>query len=237
MEDKARKGRPEAKLVKPGALPQQPALQVLSDEKLAWRSQQGCEASFAALVERYGARLFHFLHHKTGNVQDAEDLVQDTFVRAYQNIHRYRCSWKFSTWLFTIARRLASSHYRSLRCSQSVAEVESGRPELAKSPQAGEMATQEEARQNLWAMARALSRNQYQALWLKYAENMSIKEIAQVMRKSQVNVKVILYRARVNLAERLRNAAPAASFLRSRMVGADQMSSKETLSFMKVEGA
>ena len=224
MEDKARKGRPRAELVKPGTLPQQPAPQVLSDEELARQVQQGCEVSFAKLAERYGARLFHFLHHKTGNAQDAEDLVQDTFVRAYQNIHRYSGSWKFSTWLFTIARRLASSHYRSLRCSQSVAEVE------GDSLEPGEMVTQEEARQNLWAMARGLSRNQYQALRLRYAEDMSIKEIAKVLRKSQVNVKVILYRARVNLAERLRNVAAEDE-------AADQMSSKETLSFMKVEGA
>ncbi|MBA7660494.1 hypothetical protein ES703_68496 [subsurface metagenome] len=203
---------------------QSTVLRALSAEELAWRSQQGCQASFAELAERYGTRLFHFLHHKTGNAQDAEDLVQDTFVRAYQNIHRYSGSWKFSTWLFTIAKRLASSHYRSLRRWQSVAEVESG------SPEPGEIVTQEEARQSLWAMARGLSRNQYQALWLRYTEDMSIKEIAQVLRKSQVNVKVLLYRARLNLAERLRNVTVEDEM-------AEQMSSKETLSFMKVEGA
>lgn len=214
----------ESVAVKQGTELQQSELQALSAEEIARQAQQGCEVSFAELAERYGARLFHFLHHKTGNVQDAEDLVQDTFVKAYQNIHRYRCSWKFSTWLFTIARHLASSYYRSLRRSQTVAEVESG------SPEPGEIVTQEEARQSLWAMARGLSRNQYQALWLKYAEDMSIKEIAQVLRKSQVNVKVILYRARVNLAERLLNAAAEDE-------AADQISSKETVSFMKVEGA
>jgi len=210
--------------VGPGSDPQPCTLRALSAEELACRAQQGCEPYFAELAERYGARLFHFLHHKTGNVQDAEDLVQDTFVRAYQNIHRYSSSWKFSTWLFTIARRLASSYYRSLRRWQTVGEVESD------SLEPGEIVTQEEARQSLWAMARGLSGNQYQALWLRYAENMSIKEIAQVLRKSQVNVKVILYRARVNMAERLRNTAAEDE-------AADQMASKETLSFMKVEGA
>ena len=222
MAKKTRDGQPGT--VGPGSDPQPCTLRALSAEELACRAQQGCEPYFAELAERYGVRLFHFLHHKTGNVQDAEDLVQDTFVKAYQNIHRYRCSWKFSTWLFTIARRLASSHYRSLRRSQTVADVESG------SPEPGEIVTQEEARQNLWAMARGLSSNQYQALWLKYAEDMSIKEIALVMRKSQVNVKVILYRARVNLAERLLNAAAEDE-------AADQISPKEALSFMKVEGA
>ncbi|MHC4461454.1 MAG: RNA polymerase sigma factor [Planctomycetota bacterium] len=222
MESKKRKRESDA--IKQDTELQQSELRALSAEELAHQAQQGCEASFTALAERYRVRLFHFLHHKTGSVQDAEDLVQDTFVKAYKNIHRYSNSWKFSTWLFTIARRLASSHYRSLRRSQSVSEVESG------SLEPEEMATQEEARQSLWAMARGLSKNQYQALRLRYAEDMSIKEIAQVLRKSQVNVKVILYRARINMAERLRNTAVEDE-------AADQMSSKETVSFMKVEGA
>lgn len=214
----------ESTAVKQGTKLQQNELRTLSAEELALQAQQGCEVSFAELAERYSARLFHFLHYKTGNVQDAEDLVQDTFVKAYGNIHRYCNSWKFSTWLFTIARRLTSSYYRSLHRSQTILEVEAG------SSEPGEMVTQEETRQSLWAMARDLSKNQYQVLWLRYAENMSIKEIARVMVKSQVNVKVLLYRARVNLAERLRNVA-------TENEAAEQMSPKEALSFMKVEGA
>jgi RNA polymerase sigma-70 factor (ECF subfamily) len=222
MGKKQRKRKSAA--VNQGTELQQRELRALSTDELARQAQQGCEVSFAELVERYGARLFHFLHHKTGNVQDAEDLVQDAFVKAYQNIHRYSNSWKFSTWLFTIAKRLASSYYRSLRRSQTFTDVEAG------SLEPEEMVTQEEARQSLWATAMDLSRNQYEALWLRYAEDMSIKEIAQVLRKSKVNVRVLLYRARLNLAERLRNVAAEDE-------AAEQMSSKEALSFIKVEGA
>ena len=104
-------------------------LRALSAEELARRSQQGCRASFAELVERYAVPLRQFLHHQTNHLHDAEDLVQDTFVRAYGNIDRYRSSYKFSTWLFTIARRLASSRFRSLRRPQMVAEAVSADPE------------------------------------------------------------------------------------------------------------
>jgi len=89
---------------------------------------------------------------------------------------------------------------------------------------------QQEEQQSLWAMARSLSTNQYRALWLRYAEDMSIKEIAKVLGKSQVSVRVFLYRARINLGQRLRNIAIEDE-------AADQTSSEETLSFMKVEGA
>ncbi len=196
----------------------------MSAEELALRSQHGCRASFAELVERYGVRLFDFLRYKTNSLQDAEDLVQDTFVKAYENIHRYDNSWKFSTWLFTIASRLASSHFRRLRPWRMLEEIESG----GVGP--GQMMVNRETGKNLWAMAADLSVNQYQALWLKYAKEMSIKDIAKVMRKSQVNVKVILYRARMNLAKRLQEVTVEEA-------ATERTPSKEIVSFMKVEGA
>lgn len=222
MAKKNRKGQPDG--VKDGSDPGRTSLLALSAEELACRSQQGCETCFAELVERYGVRLFQFLHYKTNNVHDAEDLVQETFVKAYRNIRRYRSSWKFSTWLFTIAARLASSHYRSSGCFQAVGEVESDNP----GPE--DIASQQEMRQSLWMMARGLSKNQYQVLRLRYAEDMSIKEISRVLRKSRVNVKVLLYRARVNLGKRLRNVTAEEEI-------PDQVSSRKVLSIMKVEGA
>lgn len=206
------------------SLLQRQTLRDLSAEELARRARQGCRASFAELVERYGIRLFKFLRYKTNNLQDAEDLAQDTFVRAYQNIHQYRDSWKFSTWLFTIAARLAYSHFRRSRSFQTVGRIESYCPEP------GQMVVDKETQQSLWALARGLSMNQYLALWLKYGQDMPIKEIASVLRKSQVNVKVILYRARINLAKRLQNVDVENEVQ-------VHTSSKEILSFMKVEGA
>lgn len=222
MEKRQSKADPDA--VRPGFAPKPKFLRALSAEELALRSQRGCRASFAELVERYGVRLFDFLRYKTNSLQDAEDLVQDTFVKAYENIHRYDDSWKFSTWLFTIASRLASSHFRRLRPWRMLEEIESG----GIGP--GQMMVKRETGKNLWKMAQDLSKNQYQALWLKYAQNMSIKEIARVMRKSQVNVKVLLYRARLNLAGRLQEVAVQEA-------ATDQTPSKEMVSFMKVEGA
>lgn len=222
MAKKPRKGNPDA--VAFSYDPRQNIMRAMSTEELARRSQQGCRASFAELVERYGMRLFEFLRYKTNNIQDAEDLVQEAFVRAYENIHRYNDSWKFSTWLFTIAARLASSHFRKSRSFQTVEDIQSP----ASGP--GQMVVDRETKQGLWELARGLSMNQYQALWLKYGQDMSIKEIARVLRKSQVNVKVLLYRARINLAKRLQNADVEYEVQVN-------TTSKQTLSLMKVGGA
>jgi len=190
-----------------------------SAEELALRSQQGCKASFAELVERYGPRLLAYMQQKTGNVEDAEDLVQDTFVKAYRNIHRYQSTFRFSTWLFTIATRLTNSHYRSQRSPPIAfeAQLDDREPDAA--------AVEHESRQGLWALARTLSDNQYQALWLKYVEDMSIKEIAKVMSRTQVSVKVLLYRARMNLAQQLNQEVTGQTLL------------KDNPSSFKVEGA
>jgi RNA polymerase sigma-70 factor (ECF subfamily) len=84
--------------------------------------------------------------------------------------------------------------------------------------------------EGLWAAAKSLSKNQYEALRLRYAEDMSIKEIAKVLRKTQVSVKVILYRARMNLAQRLRDMAAEDEAV-------NRASRNEELSIMKMEGA
>jgi len=170
-------------------------LHELTSETLAWRAGRGCQASFAELVRRYAPRLQAFLQRRTHDRHEAEDLVQNTLLKAYRNLAKYDDSRRFSTWLFTIASRAAVSHHRRrrLECIQID----------PPSPVCDEAVARREQRESLWALAAQLSEGQYQSLWLKYAEDLPIKEIARVMGKSQVCVKVLLYRARLNLAKRL----------------------------------
>ncbi len=87
----------------------------LSSEELAVKCQAGCRDSFEMLVKRFETRVFHFICRFIGNPHDAEDLTQDTFVSAFKGIQRYEPAFAFSTWLFTIAKRAALSHFRSHR--------------------------------------------------------------------------------------------------------------------------
>lgn len=191
-----RTGSRNRESVKGSAASGRQRLTELSSEELAVRSQAGCKESFSVLVDRYGHRLLNFLYRKTANLQDAEDLVQDTFIRAYTNIVRYDNSWRFSTWIYTIAARLASSRNRRLRPMQ---RLEDGQGDIYER----EDQEQREMQQGLWKLAESLSVNQYQALFLKYSEDMSVKEISKVMKKSKTLVKVLLYRARLNLAKKI----------------------------------
>lgn len=178
----------------------------LSDEELASKVAAGSQTSFEELVSRYSSRLFYFLRHKTTSNQDSEDLVQETFLKAFRSIDRYNPEWKFSTWLFTVASRLAISHYRSNRTKRSSF--------LLKHPSTDpqKIVIQKEESQNIWTLAKTLHQKQYEALWLRYGEDMSVKEIARVMKKNQINVRVLLHRARLNLTKRFNQSASSDRF-------------------------
>jgi len=168
----------------------------LSAEELVFRARDGSSACFEELVERFSGRLYHFLVRKTANTEDAEDLVQETFVKAYQNLHRYEPTYQFSTWLFTIGVRLAISHYRKAKKNRVLrmeAEIQ------AAEPGPYEVVAEQEDREKLWHTARRLPPDQHDALWLRYVEDLPVKEIAIVMDKTRVHVKVLLYRARMNM--------------------------------------
>ena len=100
-----------------------------TDEELALEAQAGSRRCFEELTARYSSKLYHFLRPKISNVSDVEDIIQETFYKLYKNIFRYDPKWKFSTWLFTIATRLAYSHFRRSRSFQTVSRIESSGPE------------------------------------------------------------------------------------------------------------
>ena len=116
-------------------MPSEPTRLLPDDQTLALRAKQGCMDSFEELVRRYQVPLLHFLA-RFGNETDAEDLAQDTFIRAYRNLKRYRRRWRFSTWLFTIARRLAINSRRGKRVTDEASQYDVSSIESAGSDSA-----------------------------------------------------------------------------------------------------
>ena len=173
------------------------ALEPANDEELALRAQQGCAASFEQLLRRFQTPVLHFLQRR-GFDADAEDLAQETFLRAYQNLHRYRSRWPFSAWLFTIARRMSINHRRRVRPATNEATAVDAAASAAAGPL--DVLVASERRQRLWDTAsRILSEEQTTALWLFYVEDMSVRDIAAVLGRSMASVKVLLFRARRTL--------------------------------------
>ncbi len=192
----------------PSATPSSPG----SPEQLALRVKSGCRDSFALLFDRFEKPLYRFLLQSTGDPEQAEELAQATFVRAWRKIQSYDPRWKFSTWLFTIARNLFINESRERR-SRPVAFAPlslDARP-FADGPDPYRAAVESEQRKDLWSLVGSLlSKDQKLALWLRYAEEMDAVEIAEVLNKRPVAVRVLLFRARrLLLAHLNRNGAPA----------------------------
>ncbi len=191
---------------------QRTPITVPSDEELACRAREGCVDSFEQLMRRFQAPMLQFLRHR-GAPSDAEDLLQETFVRAYSNLHRYKQKWRFATWLFTIARRVSINHARRAR---PVADAEALQSAESEAPSPLDAILAEEDRRRLWDVAAdVLSLEELTAVWLYYVEEMPTREIATVQERSWVSVKTMLFRARRKLRKLLQDLEPGVAPRRS----------------------
>lgn len=157
--------------------------------------------SFDLLVQQHQAKLYNFIYRYTKNREDTQDLVQDTFVKAFRFFHRYDSRYAFSTWLYTIARRTVYNHYRRTKYTETIDfEIadEGTRPD--------DEAERSDTSESVWSLVKGLKADYREALALKYVDDLSVKEIAQIMDKSQTNVKILLFRGR-NQLKKLRSIA------------------------------
>ena len=162
-------------------------------------AQEGEVSAFEAVVGLFGPRLLRYIRQRVGNVHTAEDLVQETFLKAFRGLARYDSSRPLATWLFTIATRVAISHGRR-RSEIAVAAPDELSTVAVRSPD--ELVSREEEHRNIWDHARrVLPESQFTAVWLKYAEDMPVSRISGIMGASVSNVKVLLHRGRKKLAE------------------------------------
>ena len=167
-----------------------------TDEDLAREAAAGDMYAFEELVRRRRSELVRFLASFTQSAADAEDLVQETFLRAYRNLANYDPRKPVRPWLYVIARRLAINLFRK-RERQRETTLQEGKELQRENPFADELGS-------LWNGARKLlSPDAFTAIRLHYAEDMPVKEIAQALQKSVTATKVMLFRARRSLAEKL----------------------------------
>jgi len=180
-----------------------------TDEQLALRCQEGSLEAFEELMARHEGRLFHFLCQKMRSREDAEDVAQKTFITAWQRIHQYRTKAAFATWLYTIARNFAISHFRK-HGKVTQCNLESVGDELVQSQTPADELLRDEQHADLWRVARAtLKDDSFDIIWLRYQEHHSIAEISRVVSRPETTVKVKLHRARKALARALESEEEA----------------------------
>ncbi len=157
----------------------------------------GNPRAFGVLVQIHHRRIYNFLYQLLRHREDAEDLTQQTFLKAFQNLHRFQRERPLVNWLLTIARHAAYNHCRDRkRWTELSAEVPAAEPGPA------DTAEKTDGTANLWDRARArLTARDFEILWLRFGDGLSIDETAQIVGLTKTHVKVIVHRARKHLLE------------------------------------
>lgn len=172
------------------------------------RLQAGDDRALDELMARWSQRLASYLFRVLNSEADAVDLAQETFVRVYENRHRYRPEGRFSTWLFTIAANLARNRlrWRARHPEVSLNEEDGSNPKtLPPSPVADAAAAldQQEKCEAVRAALAALPDDLRQPLVLFEYEERSYAEIAAITGSSPKAVEMRIYRARQRLRQSL----------------------------------
>jgi len=190
------------------------ALTGITDESLMAAHLRGDRAAFRELVRRYGDRVLGYLFRMTGNRDQAEDLFQETFKRVHEKAHTFRGA-RLKSWLFTIATRVAIDAARRRKRTRTVSldqPADCGSEEgcslaaVTVSPGATDPAddlVREERKQQVREAVETLPVKQRATLVMAYCQQLSYREVAEVMGCSVGTVKTQMSRALATLARRL----------------------------------
>jgi len=173
-------------------------MQNLTDLEIIESVLLGNTGDYHLLINRYKHRAFSLLRRMLGNELDAEDALQDSFVKAYFNLKAFRKEARFSTWFYRIVyntalNKLASKSRKAEDSTESLTGMEEEIPAHAELPMGSEKS------ELLGSLLEYLTPNYVTVLNLFYFDGMSCEEIAEIMTLSTGNVKVLLHRARTQL--------------------------------------
>src|SRR5262245_2606247 len=169
------------------------------EHALVHASQRGDRQAFAHLVERYWDCLYRWLYHLTRDKHTAEDLVQETFLKAFRGLKRFQAGSNFRAWLFCIAHNSFANHRRA------TARVRHTLPEDV--PQRGEGPVEQvvtrEALQLLGKAVAKLPPDFRAAFLLRAEEDLSFREIAQALDLTEETARWRVFKARQKLLSML----------------------------------
>lgn len=174
------------------------------DHTLLKRSQQGDLSAYGQLIERYQKSVFNTCYRVMGTPQDAEDLAQDTFIRAYKRLHTFDLKKEFGPWVRTVGVNLCLNALQKKGNNQLAIDEqpENRKSKNAKTPE--EILQQNEQANNIRRAIFELPAKHRAVIELRHYQAMSYAEIARTLKLPLSDVKSYLYRARQMLAQKLR---------------------------------
>ena len=179
----------------------------MSDEELVFLVRRGDYTAFETLYERHRTTVYRFVYQMVPRRDDAEDIVQEAFVRAYQNIDRYRDQARFTTWLLRISANLSTDFCRTMSRRQSLEQKEANAAldwmTIGKVEDPIYNLEQDRTHLALRAAIMALPSNHRIAFVLRDVESKGYSEIAEILGCSVGGAKLRVLRARRALRTKL----------------------------------
>jgi RNA polymerase sigma-70 factor (ECF subfamily) len=174
--------------------------------------RRGERAAFAVLVDAYAKPIFNLAFRMTGSRQDADDLAQETFLRAYRKLKRFDPEKKFFTWLYTIALNIIRNHLKSSpERTARIAEMDHPPSDPVDPANPEGLFLDREKAQLLEICLQKLPSELKEAVVLRYYQDLSFDEIATITDASVSAVKMRTYRGlerlRALMSERVRPAS------------------------------
>ena len=172
----------------------------LSDEALVDEVQSGSTLAFGLLMKRYERLVYRIAFDYAKNPDSAMDITQNVFLKAHSHLDSFTGSGVFKAWLMRIARNESLTWYRRQKKDRLTEELTTDNAPALRAVQSDEV-EREQQHAVIQSELRKLNDNQRIAVSLRYFEEFTLREIAQVLEVSEGNVKSILYRG----LEKLRN--------------------------------
>jgi RNA polymerase sigma-70 factor (ECF subfamily) len=168
---------------------------LVEEQRQIVRAQAGDRPAFAALAERYWDRLYRWLYQMTRDCHAAEDLVQDTLLKAFTALGKFRPGSNFGAWLFRIAYNGFANYWRAAHRRLEVfpADLPDGGPRPEQEAQS------REELHNLAVAVAALPAEYRAALLLRVEEGLSFREIADVLDLTEATARWRVFKARQKL--------------------------------------
>ena len=176
-----------------------------NDNQIISQVLSGDQQAYAQLVERYQGYVFTLALRFTKNREDAEEVSQDIFIKAYRALADFKGNSKFSTWLYTIVNNTCITFLRKKKLETHSLDKE-GVFEVADSQDSGMRANQVEQKSRITMVNQAISLlnpDDAEIITLFYKGEQSLEEIAQILKLETNTVKVRLHRARTRLKEKM----------------------------------
>ncbi|WP_299315418.1 RNA polymerase sigma factor [uncultured Aquimarina sp.] len=171
-----------------------------SDQYYINQVLEGDVNAFSGLVKRYQSLVYTIVYRMIRNKEEAEEIAQDTFIKAYKSLSKYRGEAKFSTWLYTIAYRKSLDAIKKNKrfvATELIEEISEG--EVGVINDALSCLENIERKQFISDSILKLPEEESAIITLYYFEEKSVKEIKEIVGLTEDNIKIKLYRSRKKL--------------------------------------